>query len=97
MSTDITRHVVTVSFHEQALTELNELTNHLERAGFTLTLTDDEGKVHELGTHSYGLVGPQSQEEVIALASGLAESALGREAEITSVTFEQWLQQKTAS
>ena len=97
MSGDITRHVVTVGFHEEALTELNELTNHLTRAGFTLTMADDEGKMHELGTNTFGLVSPQSEEDVIALASGLAEAALGRQPEVTAVTFETWLQENTAS
>ncbi len=92
-------HVMSLrwAFHEEALTELNELTNHLTRAGFTLTMADDEGKVHELGTNTFGLVSPQSEEEVIALASGLAESALGRQAEVTAMTFETWLQENTAS
>lgn len=97
MSGDITRYVVTVSFHEQALTEINELHNHLTRAGFSLTLTDDDGKIHELGTNSFGLVSPQSAEEVIALADGLAEAALGHQAEISVVTFEQWRDQNSAS
>jgi hypothetical protein len=35
--------VVTVTFHEQALTEINELNNHFTRAGFVLTLNDEEG------------------------------------------------------
>lgn len=92
MSGEITRYVVTVSFHEQTLTEINELNNHLTRAGFTLTLTDDEGKVHDLGTNTFGLVSPLSEEEVKALTAGLAETALGQEPEIGVATFEQWLQ-----
>ncbi|MRS16912.1 type V toxin-antitoxin system endoribonuclease antitoxin GhoS [Enterobacteriaceae bacterium RIT691] len=96
MSNDITRYVVTVSFHEQALTELNELTNHLTRAGFTLTLTDDDGKLHELGTNTFGLVSPLSHDDVIALTAGLAQSALGREAEVSVATFEHWLAENAA-
>jgi hypothetical protein len=50
MSSDgITRYVVTVKFHEQSLAEINELNNQFTRAGFLLTLTDEEGKVHDLG------------------------------------------------
>ena len=97
MSGDITRHVVTVVFHEETLTELNELTNHLTRAGFTLTLSDDEGKVHELGTNTFGLVSPLSEEEVIALTTGLAQAALHREPEVNAITFETWLQENTGS
>ncbi len=94
MSNDITRYVVTVSFHEQALTEINELTNHLTRAGFTLTLTDDEGNLHELGTNTFGLVSPLNDDEVSALALGLGTSALGREPDVSVSTFERWLAER---
>lgn len=33
-SGDITRYVVTIKFHEDSLTELNEINNHLTRGGF---------------------------------------------------------------
>lgn len=52
MSSEIIAWVVTVRFHEETLTEINELSNHLTRAGFTLVLNDDEGNVHELGTNT---------------------------------------------
>ncbi|EHC78667.1 hypothetical protein LTSEMON_2560 [Salmonella enterica subsp. enterica serovar Montevideo str. S5-403] len=60
-SGDITRYVITVTFHEDSLTEINELNNHLTRSGFLLTLTDDEGNVHELGTNTFGFVSAQSE------------------------------------
>lgn len=93
-SGDITRYVVTVTFHEDSLTEINELNNHFTRAGFLLTLTDDEGKVHELGTNTFGLISAQSKEEVKALAAGLAESAIDKTPEITVVTWDAWDQNK---
>lgn len=92
MSGDITRYVVTVRFHEQTLTEINELNNHLTRAGLTLTLSDDEGKVHELGTNTFGFVSPLNEEEIKALTLGLAETAIGHKPEVSVVKFEQWLQ-----
>lgn len=95
MSGDITRYVVTVKFHEQALTEINELNNHLTRAGFTLTLTDDEGKVHDLGTNTFGLVSPQSEDDVQALTLALAEAAIKQKPDVSVTTFEQWLQSST--
>ena len=49
-SGDITRYVVTVNIHEASLTELNELNNAFTRANFLLTLTDDEGNIHDLGS-----------------------------------------------
>lgn len=91
MSGDITRYVVTIKFQEETLTELNELNNHLTRAGFTLTLTDDEGKVHELGTNTFGLVSPLKAQEINELASGLADTAIGKPVDIDVITFEQWL------
>ncbi|WP_395676858.1 type V toxin-antitoxin system endoribonuclease antitoxin GhoS, partial [Enterobacter sp.] len=48
-SGDITRYVITVSFHDASLTELNEINNAFTRANFLLTLTDEEGNIHELG------------------------------------------------
>lgn len=91
MSGDITRYVVTIKFQEETLTEINELNNHLTRAGFTLTLTDDEGKVHELGTNTFGLVSPQNSQEIKKLVGGLADTAIGKPVDIDVITFEQWL------
>ncbi|MGU3523075.1 type V toxin-antitoxin system endoribonuclease antitoxin GhoS [Enterobacteriaceae bacterium C23F] len=97
MSGDITRYVVTVNFLEQTLTEINELNNHLTRAGFTLTLTDDEGKVHDLGTNTFGLISPLSEEDARALTVGLAETAIGHQPDVSVTTFEQWLEAGVAS
>jgi hypothetical protein len=73
MSNEITAWVVSVTFHEQALTEINEVSNHFTRAGFVLTLNDEEGTPHELGTNTFGLLSAQDAEEVKALSAGLAE------------------------
>ncbi|ECG8588997.1 type V toxin-antitoxin system endoribonuclease antitoxin GhoS [Salmonella enterica subsp. salamae] len=89
-SGDMTRYVITVTFHEDSLTEINELNNHLTRGGFLLTLTDDDGKVHELGTNTFGFISAQRRDEIHALVAGLAESALGKEVEITVMTWEEW-------
>lgn len=89
-SGDITRYVITVRFHEDSLTEINELNNHLTRAGFLLTLTDDEGNVHELGTNTFALIGTQSKDDVKALVAGLAETALDKVPEIEVVTWQEW-------
>lgn len=91
MSSEIIAWVVTVRFHEETLTEINELSNHLTRTGFTLVLNDDEGNVHELGTNTFGLLSMQNAEEVNALSAGLAETALGRPVDVTVVTFSEWL------
>lgn len=91
MSTEIVTRVVTVNFQEETLTEINELSNHLTRAGFTLVLNDENGKVHELGTSTFGLISAQSADEVKALSAGLAETALGRPVDVTVTTFAEWL------
>lgn len=91
-STDITRYVIQVDFEENSLTDINELNNHLTRAGFTLTLSDNEGNVHDLGTNAFGLISPQPPEQVEELAAGLAESALGEKPEVSVTTFDAWLE-----
>ena len=89
-SGDITRYVVTINLHEASLTELNELNNAFTRANFLLTLTDDEGNIHDLGTLTFGQIGAQSQEEVHALAASLVESVTDKPAEIDVDTWESW-------
>ncbi|EGE4658831.1 type V toxin-antitoxin system endoribonuclease antitoxin GhoS [Salmonella bongori serovar 48:i:- str. 94-0708] len=89
-SDDITRYVITVTFHEDSLTEINELNNHLSRSGFLLTLTDDEGNVHELGTNTFGFISAQSRDEIHVLVTGLAKSALDKDVDVTVTTWEEW-------
>ena len=91
MSTEIVTRVVTVNFQEETLTEINELSNHLTRAGFTLVLNDENGKVHELGTNTFGLISAQSADEVKALSAGLAETALCGPVDVTVTTFAEWI------
>ena len=89
-SGDITRYVVTVNLHEASLTELNELNNAFTRANFLLTLTDDEGNVHDLGTLTFGIISPLSQEEVHALGTSLVESVTDKATEIDVDSWENW-------
>ena len=89
-SGDIVRYVITVKYKEESLTDLNELNNHLTRGGFLLTMSDDEGKVHELGTNTFGLVSTLSEQEVAELAKGLGYVALGTEPEVTVTSWEKW-------
>lgn len=91
MSGEVASFVVTVVFNEKTLTDINELNNHLTRAGFTLTLTEDNGKIHELGTNTFGIVSSQSESEIRALTEGLAETALGYKPDVTIMTFDSWL------
>ncbi|WP_336854828.1 type V toxin-antitoxin system endoribonuclease antitoxin GhoS [Pseudescherichia vulneris] len=90
-SGDITRYVITVKFHEHSLTEINELNNTLTLAGYLLTLSDDDGKVHELGTNTFGLVSPLNEDDIKEQALALAESAIDQRPEIEVMTWENWL------
>ena len=87
---DIVRYVITVKYKEESLTDINELNNHLTRGGFLLTMSDDEGKVHELGTNTFGLVSTLSEQEVAELAKGLGYVALGTEPEVIVTSWEKW-------
>ncbi|HHW3556600.1 type V toxin-antitoxin system endoribonuclease antitoxin GhoS [Escherichia coli] len=73
-SGDLVRYVITVMLHEDTLTEINELNNYLTRDGFLLTMTDDDGNIHELGTNTFGLISTQSEEEIRELVSGLTDA-----------------------
>lgn len=92
-SGDIVRYVVTFKFQENNLTDLNELNNQLTRGGFLLTFSDDEGKIHELGINTFGLISTSSQTEVEELSRGLGQLALGIEPEVSVTTWENWLQE----
>ncbi len=92
MSGDINRYIVTISHQVSGLTPVNELNNEMTRAGFSLTISDEEGKLHETGPGSWGITTPLSPEEVTELARGLSKLALGEEPEIELVTLESWLQ-----
>ncbi|MCT4706281.1 type V toxin-antitoxin system endoribonuclease antitoxin GhoS [Enterobacteriaceae bacterium H11S18] len=93
---DIVRYVVTVKYKEESLTDINELNNHLTRGGFLLTMSDDDGKIHELGTNTYGLVSALSVQEVEELTKGLGHVALGVEPEVTVTTWEEWKKRREA-
>ena len=91
MSSDgITRYVIMVKFHEESLAEINELNNQFTLAGFLLTLTDEEGKVHDLGTNTFGFISALSAEEVRSLAEGLAESAVGGPVDVQVAEWDVW-------
>lgn len=93
-SGDITRYVVTVRIHEASLTEINELNNAFTRANFLLTLTDEDGNIHDLGTMTFGLISALSQEEVNALANSLVESVTDKATEIDVDTWESWVKKE---
>ncbi len=97
MSGDINRYIVTIRHQVSGLTPVNELNNEMARAGFSITMTDNEGRVHETGPGSWAITTPLSREEVAELARGLSKLALGEEPEIDMTTMEEWLQARKQS
>ncbi|MTD39819.1 type V toxin-antitoxin system endoribonuclease antitoxin GhoS [Erwinia sp. CPCC 100877] len=92
MSGDINRYIVTIKYQVSGLRPVNELNNDMTRAGFSLTITDKAGKVHETGPGSWGITTPLSGEDVAELARRLSKLALGEEPDMDIVTLEEWLQ-----
>lgn len=64
MSNTLTRYIVTFHYQESGLSDILELTSAMTAAGFTTTMTDDDGHPHELGTNSYGIVSTLEAEEL---------------------------------
>ncbi|BDH46185.1 hypothetical protein TUM12370_22290 [Salmonella enterica subsp. enterica serovar Choleraesuis] len=92
MSQDvIERYVVTIRYTATGLRAPSVLIGELTQAGFSPTLTDDDGVVHELGPHNFGLITPLSAEEVKEMTRGLANSALNEDPEIEVANFNDWL------
>lgn len=91
MSNTLTRYIVTFHYQESGLSDILELTSAMTAAGFTATMTDDDGHPHELGTNSYGIVSTLEAEELRQQVTAAGESALGQEPEVTVTTFEEYL------
>ncbi|MCU5774919.1 type V toxin-antitoxin system endoribonuclease antitoxin GhoS [Erwiniaceae bacterium BAC15a-03b] len=93
-STSLTRYVVTFHYQEKGLTDLNKLTSTITEAGFSPTLNDDEGKPHELGTNSFGIISALEESEIKELAAGFGEIALGERPEVEVLNWEAYQQQQ---
>ena len=62
----------------------------LVRYVITVMLHEDTlTEINELNT-TFGLISPQSEEEIRELVSGLTHSATGKDPEITITTWEEW-------
>lgn len=92
-SSDITRYVVTFRYQDTGLAAGLELNSAMTNSGFTTTLQDDEGRTHELGTNSYGLVSAKNAEEVRQQAVSIGTLALESEPEVEVQRFADFLQQ----
>lgn len=89
-STDVRRYMITIEHKATGLTPVNELNNEMARAGFSPTITDENGKLHEPGPGTWGLSSTLSAQEVEELARALGTLALGEEPTVSVTTFEAW-------
>lgn len=88
-----TGFVVSFRYSERSLTDLAELTGQMTLAGFSTTISDENGVSYELGINSYSLITPLNQEDVHKLAQGLGEVALGEKPEVSVVTRSDYFKQ----
>lgn len=92
-ASDVTRYVVTFRYQDTGLAAGMALNSAMTGAGFTTTLHDDEGRAHELGTNSYGIVSAKSPEEIRAQAQSIGDVALEAPPEVDVQTFDDYRQQ----
>lgn len=94
VSSDIEQYVVTFRVKDEGLSDVLELNSALTSGGFTTSLHDKEGRPHELGTNSFGIVSALSAEQIREQAINLGEIVLGEKPE---VEVERWeaFQQKS--
>jgi len=90
-SNSLTRYIVTLRYQESGLSDILELTGAMTSAGFTTTLTDDDGHPHELGTNSFGIVTTLDEDDLREQVTSAGESALGQKPDVTVTPFEQYL------
>lgn len=88
-----TGFVVSFSYPQRSLTDLATLTGQMTLAGFSTTISDENGVSHELGINSFSLITPLNQEDVQQLAQGLGEVALGEKPNVTIVTHSDYFKQ----
>ena len=88
---DLKRYVVTLSYQDASLSDLQSLNSVMVNGGYSTTLHDENGQAHELGTNSYGLISALQQQEVIEQTIGLAEVALHRKPEVEVTTLDAFL------
>lgn len=91
MSDDLKRYIVTFYYQESGLSDIQTLNSAMVAAGFSTTLNDEEGKAHELGTNSFGLVSALSPEDLQQQATAAGESVLDQKPEVSVTTLEAYL------
>lgn len=92
---DLKRYVVTLSYQDESLSDLQSLNSVMINGGYSTTINDDKGHPHELGTNSFALISALDQQEAIAQTVGLAEVALHRKPEVEITTLEDYLKSQS--
>ncbi|WP_034914446.1 MULTISPECIES: type V toxin-antitoxin system endoribonuclease antitoxin GhoS [Erwinia] len=95
-ASQVAQYVVTLRYQEEGLTDILELNSALVNGGFTTSLADKDGKPHELGTNSFGIVSALSEEEIRKQAEGLGEMALGQKPEVEVQHLDAFLKDSKA-
>jgi hypothetical protein len=88
----INNYVITFRYEEKGLSDLAQLNNQLALEGFSTTLKDEEGKIHELGSNSFGYVGPQDAETIRQRAIAMGHVALGVNPDVEVTELAEYLQ-----
>lgn len=84
------RYIVDIRWKVNGLAAVNELNNHLEGAGFRLTMMDDEGQIHELGPGTFGLITPMTADEITTMVTSLVSAAINEQPEVNVMTWQEW-------
>ncbi|MBJ3815586.1 type V toxin-antitoxin system endoribonuclease antitoxin GhoS [Shimwellia pseudoproteus] len=84
------RYIVEVHWKADSLAAVNEINNHLSRAGFQFTMTDEDGQIHELGPGTFGITSPLTAQEITRMVSSLVESAINEQPEVNTLTWQAW-------
>jgi len=91
MSDDLKRYIVTFRYQESGLGDIQALNSAMVAAGFSTTLHDDQGKSHELGTNSFGLISALSPQDLQQQAVAAGESVLHQTPEVSVTTLDAFL------
>lgn len=86
-------YVVTFRFQEIGLTDVLELSSAMIGAGFSTTLSDDQGHPNELGTNNFGIVSALELEDIRQQALSIGKMLLEKEPEVEVQTFTQFRKQ----
>lgn len=91
----VMRYIVTFHYHEHGLSDILELNSAMTNGGFSTTLTDEEGKSHELGTNSFGFISALTEDEIRQQAESLGEMVLAEKPQVEVTTLEAFLKQQS--